>query len=66
MERWIFFFHRRINISIMVNCDWFPPFERTMYSVGVLYAVILNLPRAIRFKPENIFIIEIIPEPPSL
>ena len=58
-----YFFHRRNNIGIMLNCDWFPPFERTMYSVGVLYAVILNLPRAIRFKPENILIIGIIPGP---
>jgi len=31
--------------------------------VGVLYLVILNLPRAIRFKPENIIIAGIIPGP---
>ena len=47
----------------MLNCDWFQPFERTQYSVGVLYAVILNLPRSIRFKPENVLIIGIIPGP---
>ena len=47
----------------MLNCDWFPPFDRTQYSVGVMYAVVLNLPRAIRFKPENLLIIGIIPGP---
>ena len=44
------------NLALMLNYDWFQPFELTSYSVGVLYLVILNLPRAIRFKPENIMI----------
>ena len=57
------FFDKEHNLGLMLNCDWFPPFERTEYSVGVLYAVILNLPRAIRFKPENVIIISIIPGP---
>ena len=30
---------------------------------GVLYMVILNLPHAIRFKPENVLIVGIIPGP---
>ena len=51
------------NLGLMLNCDWFQPFELTSYSVGVLYLVILNLPRAIRFKPENILIAGIIPGP---
>ena len=46
-----------------LNLDWFQPFERTQYSVGVIYAVILNLARSIRFKPENVLIIGIIPGP---
>lgn len=52
----------------MLNCDWFQPFDLSTYSVGVLYLVILNLPRAIRFKPENILIADVIPGPkePSL
>src|SRR5437868_525269 len=33
------------------------------YSTGVIYAVICNLPRDIRFKPENIFILGILPGP---
>ena len=49
------------NIALMLNCDWFQPFDLTTYSVGVLYMVILNLPRSIRFKPENVLIVGIIP-----
>ena len=33
------------------------------YSVGVIYAVIVNLPRSIRYKNENVVIIGVIPGP---
>ena len=42
------------NIGLLLNCDWFQPYKHSQYSVGVLYLVILNLPRSIRFKPLNI------------
>jgi len=51
------------NLGLMLNCDWFQPFQHSQYSVGVFYLVILNLPRTIRFKPENIIIAGIIPGP---
>lgn len=51
------------NLALMLNCDWFQPYKLTEYSVGVLYMVILNLPRAVRFKAENIIIVGIIPGP---
>ena len=51
------------NLAVMLNCDWFQPFDHSCYSVGVLYLVILNLPRSLRFKPENIIITGIIPGP---
>ena len=51
------------NLGLMLNCDWFQPFDHSTYSIGVLYLVILNLPRSIRFKPENILIAGIIPGP---
>ena len=51
------------NLALMLNCDWFQPFDHSCYSVGVLYLVILNLPRSLRFKPENIIITGIIPGP---
>lgn len=38
------------HLGLMLNCDWFQP-------IGVLHLVTLNLPSAIRFKPENIIII---------
>lgn len=25
------------NIALMLNCDWFQPYDHTEYSVGVLY-----------------------------
>lgn len=55
----------------MLNVDWFQPFKhRKDISVGVLYMVVMNLPRSERFKRENVIIVGIIPvlskEPPSL
>ena len=34
------FFDKDCNIGLIFNSDWFPPFERTPYSVSVLFAVI--------------------------
>ena len=51
------------NLAVMLNCDWFQPFKHTQYSIGVMYLVILNLPRLLHFKPENIVIVGIIPGP---
>lgn len=51
------------NYAIMRNVDWFQPFKHSVYSVGVFYMVLMNLPRAERFKPENVFLIGVIPGP---
>ena len=51
------------NLGLMLNIDWFQPFTHTQCSVGVMYLVILNLPRSIRFKSENIIIAGVIPGP---
>jgi hypothetical protein len=32
------------HLGLMMNLDWFQPYERTTYSTGVIYAVICNLP----------------------
>ena len=37
-----------------LNVDWFEPFERGVYSAGAIY--FQNLPRNMRYKPENIVI----------
>ena len=41
------------NLGIMINLDWFQPFNSSAYSSGVIYGVICNLPREVRFKREN-------------
>ena len=47
-----------------MNVDWFELFERGVYSVGVIYLTILNLPRHEHYRPENIILVGIIiPEP---
>ena len=55
----------------MMNVDWFKPFKhRNDFSVGVIYMVLMNLPRSTRFKKENVILVGIIPalahEPKSL
>ena len=51
------------NLLLMLNIDWFQPFDHIQYSVGVMYLVIQNLPRSLRFKAENIIIVSTIPGP---
>lgn len=48
---------------LTMNVDWFEPFERGVYSVGVIYLTVQNLPRDERYKPENIIIVGILPGP---
>ena len=51
------------NLAFAINVDWFQPFKRRKdRSVGVIYLVILNLPREERYKWENIIVASIIPE----
>ena len=40
------------NYGILLNVDWLQPYKHTEHSVGVIYLVILNLPRSIRYKRE--------------
>lgn len=56
------------NYGLLLNIDWYQPFEHLTYSVGVIYLVVLNLPRSIRFKRENVLLYGLIPGPsePSL
>jgi hypothetical protein len=65
------FLNNERNLGLMMNLDWFQPFDnRSDYSVGVIYFVVLNLPRDIRFKIENVIVAGIMPalakEPKSL
>ena len=59
------------SLGLMMNVDWFRPFKhRNDFSVGVIYMVLMNLPRSIRFRKENVILVGIIPaltqEPKSL
>ncbi len=51
------------NLCLMLNIDWFNPYEQTIYSVGAIYLVVQNLPRYERFKLENIILVGLIPGP---
>lgn len=50
------------SFGLMLNLDWFQPFQHVKYSIGVIYAVVLNLPRHLQFKLENVILIGIIPD----
>ena len=54
------------NLCFMMNVDWFNPYEESEYSAGVIYLVILNLPRVVRYKFENILLVGLIPGPKEL
>jgi hypothetical protein len=51
------------HLGLMLNLDWFQPYDRTAHSTGVIYVAICNLPRDIRFKRENLLILRILPGP---
>ena len=56
------FLEKPRNYGFMLNFDFFQPMKhRKDYSVGVFYLAILNLPRAERFKWENIIVMGIVP-----
>ena len=43
-------------------CTWFKPFKhRNDFSVGVIYMVLMNLPRSIRFRKENVILLGVVP-----
>ena len=52
-----------ITRGLRINLDWFQPYDGAIYSTGVLYAAICNLPRNVRFRPENMLILGILPGP---
>ena len=57
------FLKEEANLLLMMNVDWFRPFKHIQYSAGVIYLDIQNLPRSIRFKPENLILVSCIPGP---
>ena len=52
------------NLALMLNMDFFQPYKHLKgYSVGGIYCIIMNLPREIRYKQENVLLIGLIPGP---
>ena len=51
------------HLGIIINLDWFQPFDSSVYSCGVIYGAICNLPREERFKKENILTLDLLPGP---
>ena len=54
--------HHR-SLLLTLNVDWFRPFRNSPYSCGAIYLVVNNLPRAERFKKENVILVGIMPGP---
>src|SRR3954454_11579401 len=48
------------HLGLMLNLDWFQPFNSTIHSTGAIYAAICNLPREICFKRENLLIFRVL------
>ena len=50
------------SLMLTLNVDWFSPFEGT-YSLGAIYLIVNNLPRAERYKTENVILVGVMPGP---
>ena len=45
------------NLCLKLNVDWIQPYERSQYSMRIIYMVFENLPRGERFKAENLIVV---------
>lgn len=57
------FLDAEYSLAFILNIDWFQPYTHTQTSIGVIYLTVLNLPRYIRYKRENVILVGIIPGP---
>lgn len=58
------FFHPEVadsHLDLVLNLDWFQPYDRTIYNTGVIYAAICNLPRNRWFWRKNMLILGLLP-----
>ena len=44
------FFNAKYSLGFILNIDWFQPFKHRVYSIGVIYLAVMNLPRSIALK----------------
>ena len=57
------FLSQKNHYGLFLNVDWYQPYKDRKYAVGVIYLVILNLPREVRYKRENVILAGLIPGP---
>ena len=57
------FLKDKYNLALMISMDFFQPYKHVNYSVGAIYCVIMNLPRSVRYKQENVVLLGLIPGP---
>lgn len=57
------FLSQKNHYGLFLNVDWYKPYKNQNYSIGVIYMVILNLPREVRYKRENVILVGLIPGP---
>ena len=57
------FLDQEYSFAFILNVDWFQPYTHTQTSIGVIYLTVLNLPRFLRYKLENVILVGIIPGP---
>ena len=52
------------NFGLIMNMDFFKPYKHVNnYSMGAIYCVLMNLPREVRYKQENLLLVGLIPGP---
>ena len=51
------------NYGLMLNMDFFQPYKQIQYSLGAMYLTVLNLPRKLRNKAQNVILVGLIPGP---
>ena len=57
------FLQEKYNCGFVLNIDWFQAYKYKTCSIGVIYLVILNLPRQVKFKRESVILVGLIPGP---
>ena len=51
------------NLGLIMNFDFFQPYDHVQYSLGAIYISVLNLPREERYKQENTILVGLVPGP---
>ena len=60
-EDGIDFLRQPFSLAFGLNVDWFQPYVRGVYSAGAVYLTLLNLPRKLRYRKENMILVCLLP-----